>query len=170
MKGTTLRCFLTFAFAVAISIATLSSAVSAEPAVNVPSEQPSADSQASDKLINPTGDQPGKTDRKHTQMHKHSMYFITEAAGIIGVEPDKLKKELKAGKSIAEVAKSKGIDEADLMDQLIAIKLKKIDEAVKSGKWSSEKAEKMKEKLPDHVRHMLNHKGFHKSRESASQE
>ncbi|MDF2652990.1 MAG: hypothetical protein K0Q73_8795 [Paenibacillus sp.] len=174
-KKRTLRCFLTFAFAIAISIITMSNAASAEPSANSPSEQQDttdrqAQDQGKDKANLPDSTQQEQAERKHSHMHKHNMFLITEAAGIIGVAPDKLKKELKDGKSIAEVAKSKGIAEAELTNQLVAIKARKIDEAVKSGKWTAEKAEKMKEKLPDHIRHMLNHKGFHKSRESVSQE
>lgn len=168
VKGRALRCWLTLVLTIGLSLTVLANAASAanfadEPAVNAPSRQPAKD-------IPDAGDEQeqeqDQVDRKHAHMHKHSMHLITDAASIIGIEPDALKKELKAGKSIAEVAKAKGIEEADLTNKLIEAKLKKIDEAVKSGKWTAEKADKMKERLPEHVRHMLNHKGFHNKRET----
>lgn len=159
-----IRYFVSLTLTIGLSVAGLGTYATAgvitdEPAVSAPTKQPDAEKEEQ----NQEQDQPG---RKHAHMHKQSMHLITDAASIIGIEPDALKKELKAGKSIAEVAKAKGIEEAVLTDRLIAMKMKKIDEAVKSGKWTAEKADKMKERLPDHVRHMLSHKGFHKKQEA----
>ncbi|WP_127587629.1 hypothetical protein [Paenibacillus koleovorans] len=179
MNKWTLR-LLTLAAAIGLSltvpamVASASVAASASAAWNVTA---AADSilqpDAAEGQVQPDSDADSDIDpakRKHARMHHHAMKLITDAAGIIGIAPDALKKELKAGKSIVEVAKAKGIEETDLTSKLLADRMKKIDEAVQSGKWTAEKAEKMKQHLPDHLKHMLNHKGFHKSRDSEKKE
>jgi hypothetical protein len=98
--------------------------------------------------------------REHAHKHKHGIRLITDAANVIGMKPEELQKQVQEGKSIVEVAKSKGIDEADLTDRMLAIRMKSIDEAVKSGKWDAERAERIKEKMPEHLKRLLNRKGM----------
>ena len=92
---------------------------------------------------------------------KHRKYdlLLKDAAGIIGISEDDLKNAVKSGKSIAEAAKEKGISEAELTEKLLAKRLEKIDEAVKAGRWTEEKAEKVKASLPDRLKRLVNHKG-----------
>jgi len=87
----------------------------------------------------------------------HKRFFLFEdAASIIGIDKEELRKQLKGGKSLAEIAKTKGISEDDLVNKLLAIRVQKIDEAVKAGKWTQEKADRIKEKLPEHLKRLVN--------------
>jgi hypothetical protein len=117
-----------------------------------------------------TGHSAAAKDEK--QRHR-GFFLIEDAATIIGIDKGELLKELESGKSIVEVASAKGIQEADLTSRLLAIRLQKIDEAVKSGKWTQEKADRIKEKLPDHLKMMVNNKNWkdwHKGKEHKGKE
>lgn len=95
------------------------------------------------------------------QQHHHKRFFLLEdASAIIGIDQNELRKQLMSGKSLAEIAKTKGIQEADLINKLMAIRTQKIDEAVKSGKWTQEKADHIKQKLPEHLKRLVNKKDW----------
>ncbi|MEF3303912.1 hypothetical protein [Paenibacillus sp. GYB003] len=95
------------------------------------------------------------------EKHGHKRFFLFEdAAAAIGIGVDELKKQLESGKSIAEVAKAKGIEPSALIDKMTAIRLQKIDEAVKDGKLPQEKADRIKEKLPEHMKRLVEKKDW----------
>lgn len=98
---------------------------------------------------------------KQSEKRRHKRFFLIEdSAAIIGIDKSELIKQLKGGKSIAEVAQAKGIREDVLIEKLLAARLQKMDEAVKSGKWPQEKADRFKQKLPDHLKMMVNKKDW----------
>jgi hypothetical protein len=79
-------------------------------------------------------------------------------------DPKALFDELKSGKTIAQIAKEKGIDVAQLRQQLITTANNGIDQAVKSGWMSAAEAAKLKAKVAGDVDQMLNrswNQGFH---------
>lgn len=86
--------------------------------------------------------------------------IFDEAAKIIGLSTEDLVKEVQTGKSIVEVAKAKGISEKKLTSKLMAIRTTKLNEAVKSGKITKDNAAKIKEKMLEHLKFMLNKKGL----------
>jgi len=94
---------------------------------------------------------------KKTRGHFHKQPIIEEAAALLGMDTSKLKAELK-DKTLVEIAKEKGVSEADLIAKLNAVRGKKIDEAVQSGKLDAEKAEKIKSRMTKHIQFMVNHK------------
>lgn len=87
------------------------------------------------------------------------MALTEEAAAILGMDKDALAAAMK-DKSLAEIAKEKGIGEADLIAKLQTERAAKIDAAVKSGKLTAEQAEKMKKGMAKHLKFMVNHKGL----------
>lgn len=95
------------------------------------------------------------------EKERHRGFFLIEdSAEIIGIDKSELMQQVKDGKSIAEIAAAKGVQEADLIDRLVAARKQKIDEAVKSGKWTQEKADRIKEKLPEHIRKLVHNKDW----------
>jgi uncharacterized protein YidB (DUF937 family) len=101
---------------------------------------------------------PGKHDKQQGQAGAvHPL--IADAAGIIGVKPEDLVKELKQGKSIADVAKTKGVNEDKLVAKLKEIRSAKLDAAVKEGKLSAEQAVRIKQGMTGRLTMMVNHKG-----------
>jgi hypothetical protein len=99
------------------------------------------------------------SDSKQAKAGK-SFPILDEAASILGTDKQALEKELQGGKSLVEVAKEKGISEADLTAKLLDLRKSKIDEAVKSGRLDAAKADKFKQQMAEHLTFMLNQKGL----------
>jgi uncharacterized protein YidB (DUF937 family) len=68
---------------------------------------------------------------------------IKEISSILGVDVTTLKKDLKAGQSIADVAKSKGISEQTLVTDLTNQLKAKLDKEVSNGKLTADKEKQM---------------------------
>ncbi|WNC15347.1 hypothetical protein [Brevibacillus brevis] len=89
-----------------------------------------------------------------------------ELLSLLKLDADGLKEQLKAGKTLAQVAEAQGVDEDDLIDLLVKQQADKLAEAVKAGKLTQEQADKMSENAADHVKAMVesNHqeRGFGK--------
>jgi ribosomal protein S20 len=81
---------------------------------------------------------------------------LKAAAKEIGVSEDQLKDALKNGKSIAQVAKDHDKSVDDVVDAIVKEATSDIDQAVKDGKLDSGKADKIKQKLPDRVKKLVN--------------
>ncbi|WP_248926524.1 hypothetical protein [Paenibacillus hamazuiensis] len=86
--------------------------------------------------------------------------IVEEAAAILGMDKEALTEALKE-KSLADIAKEKGITESDLVAKLQTERSNKIDEAVASGKITADKAAKLKESMSKHLSFMVNKKGLH---------
>ncbi|TDF96578.1 hypothetical protein [Paenibacillus piri] len=133
------------------------------------SRQPASAAEAADNLavrqqaVDDTSKQPissrSESDVRSDKAHwgKH-MPIIEEAAAILGIDQASLQAALQ-DKTLVEIAKEKGMKEADLIAKLKAVRSKQIDEAVKAGKLKAEKAEKIKSGLEKHLTFMVNHKG-----------
>ncbi len=81
---------------------------------------------------------------------------LDAAAQALGISTADLRTELQAGKSVAEVAKAKGVDLNKVIDAVVAKATSQIDQAVKDGKLTQAKADTMKARLKDKVTEMLN--------------
>ncbi|UJF35224.1 DUF2680 domain-containing protein [Paenibacillus hexagrammi] len=92
--------------------------------------------------------------------HGHKWPIIEESASLIGVNKETMVKSLQNGKSIVDVASEKGVSEADLTAKLMKLRTSKIDVAVKEGKLSSEQGEKLKQRLDQHLKQILNEKNL----------
>lgn len=86
--------------------------------------------------------------------------IVTEAASVLGMDANALRQQLQSGKSIVDVAKEKGVSEADLTAKMLQLRVAHIDEAVKKGKIDAAKAEQMKQRMSSHLSYMLNEKGL----------
>lgn len=82
-----------------------------------------------------------------------------EAASVLNMDKQKLMKELESGKSLAEIAKSKNISEEKLKTTLTSKQTAKIDDAVRSGKLTTDKASIMKNKINKFVDEIIKTKG-----------
>jgi plasmid maintenance system antidote protein VapI len=82
--------------------------------------------------------------------------IVEEAAEILGLQTDKVRQSLKDGKSLLDLAKEQGLSEADFTSRLLAVRNSKVDEALKSGKITKEKADKVKAKMQEHISFMIN--------------
>ncbi len=80
------------------------------------------------------------------------------AASTIGIDAKDLVKELRGGKTIAQVAQAHHVDPQKVTDALVTAGNKKIDELAAAGKIDADRAAKLKEKLPSLAERVVNHK------------
>jgi len=77
---------------------------------------------------------------------------LAVAAKAIGVTEDALRADLQDGKTIADVAKAKGVSEQKVIDALVADAKAKLAAAVKSGKLTQAQADERSSKLADRIK------------------
>ncbi|MGE5701990.1 MAG: hypothetical protein ACM32O_05635 [Clostridia bacterium] len=94
---------------------------------------------------------------------KVGMKDNTELLSLLKLDAEQLQTELKAGKSLADVAKAQGVAEEDVIALLTKQHDTQLAEAVTSGKLTQEQADKMKEGLAERVKNMVEgkHDGMH---------
>jgi uncharacterized protein YidB (DUF937 family) len=90
--------------------------------------------------------------------------IVDEATEILGLQADKVQQSLKDGKSLLDLAKEQGMSEEDLTSRLLAVRNSKVDEAVKSGKITKEKADTVKAKMQEHISFMIHSKNLQRLR------
>jgi transposase-like protein len=78
------------------------------------------------------------------------------AAKEIGVSTSDLKDAHKNGKSIAQVAKDHGKSVDDVVNAIVKAASADVDQAVKDGKLDSQKADQIKQNLPDRAKQLVN--------------
>ncbi|MGG4455429.1 hypothetical protein [Brevibacillus porteri] len=78
-----------------------------------------------------------------------------ELLSLLKLDADKLKKEQKAGKSMATIAKEQGVEVDDVIELLVGQHEVKLKEAVKAGKLTQEQADKRSEELTAMVQKMV---------------
>ena len=78
------------------------------------------------------------------------------AAKVLGVSTDDLAAALKDGKSMADVAKEKGVDVQKVIDALVKEAQTRLDQAVTDGKLTQEKADAAKATVTERVTAMVN--------------
>jgi hypothetical protein len=70
-----------------------------------------------------------RADRPSPRHHREARgHFVDVAADAIGITADELRTELKAGKSIAAVAQSRGVEPAKVIDSLVAAAESRLEE------------------------------------------
>jgi polyhydroxyalkanoate synthesis regulator phasin len=80
---------------------------------------------------------------------------IKLAADTIGVEPTDLVKDIRSGKSIADVAKANKVDPQKVIDALVKAGDARIDQALANGTIDKDKADKAKASLPGRAKHLV---------------
>lgn len=76
---------------------------------------------------------------------------LTAAAEVLGMTEDALRTELQAGKSLADVAKAKGVDKQKVIDALVTEAKTRLAEAVKSGKLTQAEADTRAADMAAHI-------------------
>ena len=92
----------------------------------------------------------------------------TELLSLLKLDAEKLQEELKAGKSLVEIAKAQGVETDDVVALLVKQNEAKLAEAVKAGKLTQEQADKMTENTSDRIKEQVENtqqgKGFDKGK------
>ncbi|WP_371373085.1 hypothetical protein [Sporomusa aerivorans] len=125
--------------------------ITAEQAAKMKAEM---DSRVTD-MINGKGPMPGGFGHRPG----HAPFEDAKLLALLKVDAETLKSEMKAGKTLATVARAHGVSEQTLQDFLVQQMTERIDEGVKAGRLTEEKADKMKADLATRVADMINGKG-----------
>jgi polyhydroxyalkanoate synthesis regulator phasin len=93
----------------------------------------------------------------HGGFEHHEMFEgLDAAATYLDVSEEELRTELESGKSLANVAKSKGKSVDGLVDALVADAKKHLDEEVSEGNLSQAQADQFLSRLEEGIRAMVN--------------
>lgn len=82
-----------------------------------------------------------------------------ELLKLLKIDETTLHNELAAGKSLADVAASKGVAKQKVVDLLVSQHVKRLNEAVKAGQITEDEAGKWKSKMEERVRLLVDSKG-----------
>src|SRR4051812_48182087 len=82
---------------------------------------------------------------------------LDAAASVIGITADELHTQLEAGKTLAQIAESKGISQDTLVDKLVAAEKAELAAAVKSGKLTQAQADDMSANLKTRITDQVTH-------------
>ena len=103
--------------------------------------------------------------------HTASMTTVTyQAASVFKMEHHRLlpllkiaaatlHQELKAGKSLADIAAAQGVEKQKVVDLLVKEASSRIDEAVKEGKITQTQADEKKARVTEHIQNHIEQKG-----------
>lgn len=97
--------------------------------------------------------------RKDGPRHPGLKPGLEAAAKALGMSEEDLKAALKSGKSLAEVAREKGVDPKVVIDALVAEAKAKMGEAVKAGRLTQEQADQRMANLEARITEMVNNAG-----------
>jgi len=81
---------------------------------------------------------------------------LDAVSGLLGITSDELKTELRAGKSLAEIATEKGVDTQKVIDAIVAEMTEKVNEKVAEGKITQNQADTMLANAVERVTAMVN--------------
>lgn len=81
---------------------------------------------------------------------------LDTAAKALGMTPDQVRQGLESGKSLADLAKEKGVATATVVDALVAEANTRIDQAVKDGRFDAARATELKSRAKEMVTAFVN--------------
>ncbi|QCT01319.1 hypothetical protein E6C60_0596 [Paenibacillus algicola] len=92
--------------------------------------------------------------------HGGHMNMLETAAAALSLEQSALMEQLKAGKTLNEIADGQGVAREDLLAKLTAAFTEQIDTRQSEGKLTEEQAAQQKEQLSERVATMVDQAGF----------
>jgi len=98
----------------------------------------------------------GMMDRGWGMMGDSEDSLIAIAADKLGMTVDELTTQLKDGKTVADLAKEKGVDLQTIVDAFMAARQETLNQAVTDGKITQEQADQMLENMRDMIEDHLN--------------
>jgi 3-hydroxyacyl-CoA dehydrogenase len=95
--------------------------------------------------------------------HRHPGFDGEVLAGLLGIDVETLRSDLRAGKTVAEIAAEQGVDVQTVIDSLVAEVTAHLDLAVESGRLTQEEADaklaEVTERITDFVNNGLPERG-----------
>ena len=93
---------------------------------------------------------PGPTLQQKTQAQLLRV-MLDSAANTLGMSPRDLMKQLRDGLTLGQIAQQKGVDPNKVKAAMLSVLTARIDEAVKNGKLSQDRATELKARLEKQV-------------------
>jgi hypothetical protein len=78
------------------------------------------------------------------------------AAATIGISPEELRSQVRAGKTVAQVSTEHGVDPANVVNAIVVALTQQIDQKAAAGAVDANRAEHAKQKLPDVANRFVN--------------
>jgi hypothetical protein len=78
------------------------------------------------------------------------------AAATIGISPEELRSQVRAGKTVAQVSTEHGVDPANVVNAIVGALTQQIDQKAAAGAVDANRAEHAKQKLPDVANRFVN--------------
>jgi hypothetical protein len=106
-----------------------------------------------------SGDVPflfGGLGRRGGFLHEGRLDSLQAAATYTGLSETELREQVRAGKSLAEIAKGEGKSVSGLVDAMVAAAKKKLDEAVADGRLTRERADEIEASLEERITNLVN--------------
>ncbi|WP_134703518.1 hypothetical protein [Ammoniphilus sp. YIM 78166] len=97
---------------------------------------------------------------EHPHGHKAHIQDNQELLRLLKMDGATLHQELKAGKSLTDIAAAQGVEKQKVIDLLLNEASSRIDEAVKEGKITQEQANEKKAYLGEHIPKHVEQKGW----------
>jgi ribosomal protein S20 len=94
----------------------------------------------------------------HPYKHKGQL-DNQELLSLLKVDATTLQQELKAGKSLADIAAAQGVEEQKVIDLMVKQASERLDQAVQAGKLTQNQADQRKAKLQDQIKDRVENKG-----------
>jgi ribosomal protein S20 len=113
--------------------------------------------QALPKYGDGDGDGPGDFRGGMHGMHGLIQGGFDAAAKALGMTSDQVRQGLQAGKSLADLAKQKGVAESKVVDALVTQAKADLDQAVKDGRLTSDNAATISSKLKERITWLVEH-------------
>jgi hypothetical protein len=102
---------------------------------------------------------PSATQQK-APAHQHKGHFNNQQLlTLLNLDANKLQQNLKAGKSLADIATAQGVDEQKVIDLLVSQQSQRLDQAQQSGKLTQDQVTKIKANLQNEVKKRVEQKG-----------
>ncbi|TRY24444.1 hypothetical protein FOI68_17535, partial [Brevibacillus sp. LEMMJ03] len=97
----------------------------------------------------------GKPGEEKVIVKGPSLWENADLLALLKLDEEKLQSELKAGKSLADVAEEQGVSTDELVSLLTKQEEEHLAAAVKEGKLTQEQADKLKETISERVQHIV---------------
>lgn len=129
-----------------------------------PSPDPGTGPAASAPAQGPEGGAARRACRHHPRRCAHRLVkvrhaVVRTAAEAIGISREDLATALRAGSSIADVAREHGVDPAKVTDALVKEATDRIEAAVEAGRLDEERAARIEARLPEAMKKLVERKG-----------
>ena len=92
----------------------------------------------------------------HPRLRELAREEFKLAADTIGIPAKELRQAVKGGQSISEVAEVNGVSTQTVVDAVVNDLSARLDTAVADGKITQERADNVKERLPERITNLVN--------------